>query len=230
MTNNKINKSRNQPSIRCCKVCEETQPIDNFSSNRNSKYPNSRRHTCRECEKIQTNNRNKRNYYIKKKRLEEENRIAEERFEEAERQSENRFFDLENAAFDEEEREILKDKLEKLLKKKVSIRSDGNHCVLTYKDDNDLEMKESREPTKEEMEEYQEWLALKEKEDKKYDEEMIERLGIDNNMNQKFKKGEKIYVVKKIETKKESIEEDVESDIELIEQPKVIETLDDTNY
>ena len=58
------------PSIRCCKVCEITMPISNFTSNRNKNNQlngvDTRRHKCVNCEKKETKERNKK-YYQKKK-------------------------------------------------------------------------------------------------------------------------------------------------------------------
>lgn len=180
------------PDFRICKVCQENKPIHEFSSNRNPKYPESRRHQCTVCEKIETNNRNKRNYFQMKRYLE------------AERKSENII------KLDETD-----DESTKTINLKVSLRCDGRHRVIEYSDDNDLDEKENMEPTEKEMKMYEEWANKK----WKADEEEFE----------KYRKDNKIKVVKIKKQKDEMIDDDHISDIETIEQ-QVVETLDDDDY
>ncbi len=64
------------PSKRCCRTCEITKDIEEFDLSRNIKYPNSRRHRCKECEKLMTKKRNRINY-LKRKMIELRNEKTE---------------------------------------------------------------------------------------------------------------------------------------------------------
>jgi hypothetical protein len=60
--------------IRVCKVCNTVQPINQFNTNRNKKNI-TYRHTCKECEKINKRQANKRYYETVKARKNNNNNL-----------------------------------------------------------------------------------------------------------------------------------------------------------
>lgn len=55
-------KQRPAPTIRCCKKCEQTKPIDQYAKNNHPIYPNTYRHICNDCNKQEIKEKNKRIY------------------------------------------------------------------------------------------------------------------------------------------------------------------------
>lgn len=55
-------KQRPVPTIRCCKKCEQTKPIEQYAKNNHPQYPNTYRHICNDCNKQEIKEKNKRIY------------------------------------------------------------------------------------------------------------------------------------------------------------------------
>lgn len=205
MTDLKDNKSKKiLPSIRCCKVCEETKPIDSFGSNRNPLYSNSRRHTCIECERIATNNRNKRNYFLRKQK-EKNNR------------EDMQVYKKVTLSFNGKHRIITYSDENELAEKEKMEPTEQE-----IKEYNIWAKKKWAKIAREEKKYRTKYLI-----DKAFEDSMKKILGPDPEL---FETGKKVRVVRKKPQNDEMIEIDHVSENEEKEQQMVVETLDDSNF